>query len=135
MMSYDDNDDQMIFGVLGSLKLLDICLTGEEKPRKTSPRKPVPTGDRTRARCVTGAHATTAVDIFLSVLHLGFRIFSEMKRFYGCFVILQTSISIKHFSCWWYRPIASFTFLIQDIPNSGDRFIRKFKPGPNIILY
>ena len=55
----DDNDDQMIFGDLGGPKLPDICLTGEEKPRKTSPRKPVPTGNRTRARCVTGAHATT----------------------------------------------------------------------------
>ena len=46
-------------------QLPDICLTGEEKPRKNSPRKLVPTGDRTRARCVTGAHATgcsTAVD-------------------------------------------------------------------------
>ena len=28
-------------------------------PKKTSPKKPVPTGDRTRARCVTSAHATT----------------------------------------------------------------------------
>ena len=28
-------------------------------PKKTSPRKPVPTGDRTRARSVTSAHATT----------------------------------------------------------------------------
>ena len=48
------------------LKLPDICLTGEEKPRKTSPRKLVPTGDRNRARCVTGAHATAwpkAVDV------------------------------------------------------------------------
>ena len=27
-------------------------------PKKTLPRKPVPTGDRTRPRCVTGAHAT-----------------------------------------------------------------------------
>ena len=36
-----------------------------KKPEKTSPRKPVPTGDRTRARCVTDAHAAawpTAVD-------------------------------------------------------------------------
>ena len=31
MMSDDDNDGQMIFG---DLKLPDICLTGEEKPRK-----------------------------------------------------------------------------------------------------
>ena len=56
----DDYDGQMILGDLGGLKFPDICLTGEEKPRKkTSPRKPVPTGDRTRARCVTSAHATT----------------------------------------------------------------------------
>ena len=61
----DDNDGQMIFGDLGGLKLPVICLTGEEKPRKTSPRKLVPTGDRTRARCVASAHASscsTAVD-------------------------------------------------------------------------
>ena len=64
-MSDDYNDGQMIFGDLGGLKLPDICLTGEEKPRKTSSRKPVPSGDRTQARCVTGAHAAarpTAVD-------------------------------------------------------------------------
>ena len=59
MMFDDDNDDQMIFGVLGGLKFPDICLTGEEKPRKTSPRKLVPTGDQTRARCMTDAHATS----------------------------------------------------------------------------
>ena len=53
----DDYDGQMIFEDLVGLKFPDICLTGEEKPRKkTSPRKPVPTGDRTRARCVTSAH-------------------------------------------------------------------------------
>ena len=57
-MMIDDNDGQMIFGDLGGLKLPDICLTGEEKPRKkTSPRKLDPTGDRTRARSVTGVHA------------------------------------------------------------------------------
>ena len=64
-MSMDDNDGQMIFGDLGGLKVPDICLTDEKKPWKTSPRKPVPTGDRTRARCMTGTHATawpTAVD-------------------------------------------------------------------------
>ena len=30
----DDDDGQMILGDLGGLKLHDICLTGEEKPRK-----------------------------------------------------------------------------------------------------
>ena len=61
----DDNDGQMIFGDLVGLKLPDNYLTGEEKPQKTSPRKFVTTGDRTRARCVTGAHViacSTAVD-------------------------------------------------------------------------
>ena len=48
MMSDDDNDGQMIFGDLGGLKFPDICLTGEEIPRKNSPRKLVPTGNRTR---------------------------------------------------------------------------------------
>ena len=60
-MSDDDNDGQMIYEELVGLKLPDICLTGEEKTRKTSPRKLVPTGDRTRARCVTGAHATACL--------------------------------------------------------------------------
>ena len=58
-MSDNDNDGQMVFGDLEGLKLPDICLTGEEKPRKTSPRKPVPTGDRTRSRCVTCAQRWT----------------------------------------------------------------------------
>ena len=55
----DVYDGQMIFGDLVGLKLPDIRLTGEEKPRKTPPRKLVLTGDRTRARCLTSAHATT----------------------------------------------------------------------------
>ena len=58
-MMMDDNDGQMIFVDLVGLNLTDIRLTGEENPEKTSPRKPVPSEDRTRARCVTSAHATT----------------------------------------------------------------------------
>ena len=56
----DDYDGQMIFGDLVGLKLPDIRLTGEEKPRKNLPRKPIPTGNRTRARCMKSAHATTS---------------------------------------------------------------------------
>ena len=57
---WNDDDGQMIFGDLWGLKFPVVCLTGEEKSRnKTSPRKPIPTGDRTRASCVTSAHATT----------------------------------------------------------------------------
>ena len=59
MMIDDDNDGQMVFRDIGGLKLPDICLTDEEKPEKTSPRKLVLTGDQTQARCMTGAHATT----------------------------------------------------------------------------
>ena len=70
MINDDDNDGQMIFGDLGALKLPDICLTGEENPQnKTSPRKLILTRDRTRARCMTGAHATawpTMVDLVTS---------------------------------------------------------------------
>ena len=65
----DYYDGQMIFGDLVGLKLPEICLIGEEKPQKTSPRKLVLTGDRTRACCMTGTRATacsTMVDIQVS---------------------------------------------------------------------
>ena len=53
-MIAEDNDGQMIFGDSGGLKLPDICLTGEEEPRKnltqeTCPDRgsnPDPLGDR-----------------------------------------------------------------------------------------
>ena len=46
-MSMDDNDGQMLFGDLGGLKLPDICLTGEEKPRKNLTQETCPgIGDR-----------------------------------------------------------------------------------------
>ena len=41
-MSMDNNDGQMIFGDLGGLKLPDICLTGEEKPRKNLTQEACP---------------------------------------------------------------------------------------------
>ena len=58
MRDDDDNAGHVIFGDLGGLKLPDICLTGEEKPRKnltqeTCPDRgsnPVPLRDR-RACC------------------------------------------------------------------------------------
>ena len=42
MMSGDDNYGQMIFRDLGGLKLLDICLTGEEKLRKNLTQETCP---------------------------------------------------------------------------------------------
>ena len=41
-MNMDDNDGHMIFGELGGLKLPDICLTGEEKPRKKLTKETCP---------------------------------------------------------------------------------------------
>ena len=38
----NDNDGQMIFWDLGGLKLPDICLTGEEKPRKNLTQESCP---------------------------------------------------------------------------------------------
>ena len=77
MMSDDDNDDQMIFGDLGGLKLPDICLTGEENPRKnltqeTCPDRgpnPGPLRDR-RARYYlshSGGPVYVCVCLFVSV--------------------------------------------------------------------
>ena len=37
-----DNDGQMIFGDLGGLKLPDICLIDEEKPRKNLTQETCP---------------------------------------------------------------------------------------------
>ena len=41
-MSMDDNDGQMIFRDLGGLKLPDICLAGEENPRKNLTQETCP---------------------------------------------------------------------------------------------
>ena len=38
----DDNDGQMIFGDAGGLKFPDICITGEEKPRKNLTQETCP---------------------------------------------------------------------------------------------
>ena len=42
MMCDDDNDGQMIFEDLGGLKLPDICLIGEDKPRKNLTQESCP---------------------------------------------------------------------------------------------
>ena len=42
MMIDDDNDGQMIFGDLRGLKLPDICLKGEEEPRKNLTQETCP---------------------------------------------------------------------------------------------
>ena len=76
------------------LELPDICLTGEEKTRKTSPRKPVPTGDRIRARCVTGAHykaCSIAVDLGFLYVKI---IFNCLIYYKGCVKLIQNRWSV-----------------------------------------
>ena len=53
-MMMDDNDDQTIFGDLVGLKLPDIRLTGEKKPRKNLTQETFPDWGSN-----PGAHATT----------------------------------------------------------------------------
>ena len=60
MMSDDDNDGQMIFGDLWGLKLREICLTGEEKPRKNLTQETCP--DRGSNPGTHAATWPTAVD-------------------------------------------------------------------------
>ena len=65
------NDSRGPYGPKVSWHVLQV----RKNPEKTSPRKPVPTGDRTRARCVTSAHATTcstAVDLLTIIYFLVF---------------------------------------------------------------
>ena len=66
MMSDDDNDDQMIFGDLGGLKLPDICLTGEEKPRKNLTQETCP--DRGLNPGMHAATWPTPVDAILKII-------------------------------------------------------------------
>ena len=68
----------MIFGDLGGLKLPDMCLTGEEKPEKTSPRKHVPTG---------GSNPGPLRDrrAFYHLTHSGGHNFVVVVGFYGNF--------------------------------------------------
>ena len=64
----DENDGQMICWDRGGLKLPDICLTGEEKPRKNLMQETCPDRELNWACCMTGLHATawpTAVDIYI----------------------------------------------------------------------
>ena len=75
MISDGDNDGQMIFGDLVGLKLPDICLTGEGKPRKNltqetcADRGSNPGPLRDRRACCRLAHSG---GLFLT----GFRYFS-----------------------------------------------------------
>ena len=67
-MSMDDNDGQMLFGDLRGLKLPDICLTGEEKPRKNLTQETCPDWESNPGPLRDKSHATTcstAVDAFL----------------------------------------------------------------------
>ena len=67
-MMMDDYDGQMIFGDLVGLKLPDIRLAGEEKPRKNLTQETCPDRGRIRARCEFPIHFS-AIFILNSNLH------------------------------------------------------------------
>ena len=77
MMNDDDDDGQMIFGDFGGLMLPDICLTGEEKPRKNLTQEtcpdpesnPGPLCGRCACYCLShsGGHVTVCVVVLWSV--------------------------------------------------------------------
>ena len=58
-----DDDGQMVFGDLGGLKFHDICLTGEEEPRKNLTQETCPDREsnpgplRDRCECYRLAHS------------------------------------------------------------------------------
>ena len=87
-MSLDDYDGQIIFGEPWEPKASWQFSNRWEKPRKTSPRKLVPTGDRTRARCMTGAHATPCYTAVTTSLEFDGRHFWQ---------ILWGSVAKKYF--------------------------------------
>ena len=101
-MIKDDNDVQMISGDLVCLKLPDICLTGEEKPRKnltqeTCPDResnPSPLRDRRACQTHSGGlkvRSSTANSETQAAVLLG------MNR-WGSFPLLPASHSL--FSIW-----------------------------------
>ena len=57
-MMNDDNDGEIIFRDHGDLKLPDICLTGEEKPRKNLTHEDYPDRGSNPGPLLTGAYAT-----------------------------------------------------------------------------
>ena len=85
-----------------------------KNPEKTSPRKLVPTGDRTRARCVTSAHATTAVDL-MHVEHCEISILQLIKKI--------IYLKIEDFCCG--IGCVSFVFVLSCVVFGG---------GPGIVL-
>ena len=97
-MTDDDNDGQMIFGDLGGLKIPNICLTGEETPppKKTSPRKLVLTGDRTRARCVTCTLATDWPTLWTDSHNY---LISSVIHFHVISIYINVLIGIVEYCC------------------------------------
>ena len=74
-MMRDDNDDQMIFGDLVGLKLPDIHLTGEEKPRKNLTQETCP--DQARMLPLAPQRWTIYIYMYVYIYNHFIRICSE----------------------------------------------------------
>ena len=111
-MSIDDNDSEIIFGDLGGLKLPDICLTGQENPRKNLTQETYPDRGsnpgplRDKRACY---HEWVFWLDFLYITNL----------------LVQMSFSlywslVYRYSYIWYRPIL------------GEKFVSKLGSEPQI---
>ena len=109
MMIDDDNDGQIIFGDLGGLKLPDICLTGEEKPRKTLTQKTCPIRGlnpsplRDRCTCYHLAHSTGLFIILQKLVENKFinTITQILLWYLQCRIQCSTcSLAINLLKCW-----------------------------------
>ena len=94
------------------LKFPGICLAREENPERTSLRKFIPTGDRTRARCVKGAHASVCSTAVGSKNKLNTEVTRQVKSLWRALLILQP-----------FRPLhlrhSSFSNPSVALPTSG----------------
>ena len=86
-MMMDDNDDQMIVGDLVGLKLHDICLTGEEEPRKkdltqeTFPDRGSNPGPlRGKRACYHLLHSGGRVLSYIQYIHIVFGVNTRYMR-------------------------------------------------------
>ena len=94
-MREDDYDGQMIFGDLVDLKLPDICLTGEEKPRKNLTQETYPDRgsnpgpQRDRRACYRLAHSGGLFS--LNIYHNSYRRLASKRHRWIRFALARSS--------------------------------------------
>ena len=102
VMNADDNDGQMIFGDVGGLKLPDICLIGEEKPRKNLTQETCPDRGsnpgplRDRRACYRLSHRGGPWQMPSSICN-----WCRRQMFLFLFHVFQLTNSLSFCFCWY----------------------------------